>query len=51
MILNIIILVLLLLTIMCYFYYNRTTITPLHVKSHDNIDQNNRLSIPFIHSI
>ena len=51
MILNIIILVLLLLTIMVYFYYNRTTITPVHINNYDNIDQNNKLSIPFIHSI
>ena len=51
MILNIIILILLLLIIMCYFYYNRTTFIPLQVKSYDNIDKNNKLSIPFIHSI
>ena len=51
MILNIIIIGLLLSIISIYFYYNRTTIIPTTIRSYDNVDKNNTLSVPFIHSI
>ena len=51
MLLLILIGILLIVIIGIYMYYNQIYIVPNFIKTYDNIDNNNKLSIPFTHSI
>jgi len=51
MLLLILICILLITMMGIYIYYNQIYILPSFIKTYDNTDKNNTLSIPFTHSI
>ena len=45
------IIILLIIIVGLYFYYNKTDIVVTSIRTYDNVDKNNKLSIPFLYSI